>query len=130
MADSNKIVQLSNFKIQKSYENEYLTKRLHLKKYAYPRVDFVRFIVYLKESNEEIGEVTLFYGGEIWYRIDKDFRQKGYATEAVKKLIEVSKQDDFYLSIKWTNWASKKVAKKLGFVKNKGKIWEYQKNSL
>lgn len=131
MADSNKIVQLSNFEIQKSYEDKYVTERLILQKYPDSCFDSVLFTVYLKESNEEIGEVILIYDGEIWYRIDKDFRRKGYATEAVRKLIEVSKRDDFYLSIKSTNWASKKVAKKLGFVKKK-KLWRYQKtkNSL
>ena len=131
MEDSNKIAQLSNFEIQKSYEDEYVTERLILRKYPDPCVDSILFTVCLKESNEEIGEVILIYDGEIWYRIEKDFRRKGYATEAVRKLMEVSKRDEFYLSIKGTNWVSKKVAKKLGFVK-KEKLWWYQKtkNSL
>lgn len=118
---------LSDFEIQKSYFDEYLTERLVLKKE--PESDFVSilFSIFVKETNQKIGEVILIYDGEIWYRIGENFRNKGYATEAVSKLMKVSKRSDFYLSIRFENKASKKVAKKLGFVKSKGKIWKYQK---
>ncbi len=76
MENSSKIVQLSNFEIQKSYKDEYVTERLILRKYPDFCFDSVLFIVCLKESNEEIGEVNLIYDGEIWYRIDKVFRKK------------------------------------------------------
>ena len=100
---------------QKPYVDIIETERLILKKEKTP--DFVSTIysILLRKNEEKIGEVNLIYDGEIWYKIDKSFRKNGYATEAVSKLIDISKREDFFLSIKIMNIASRKVAKKLGF---------------
>ena len=100
---------------QKSYVDIIETERLILKKEKTP--DFISTIysILLRKNGEKIGEVNLIYDGEIWYKIDKSFRNNGYATEAVSKLIEITKRKDFFLSIKFMNFASRKVAKKLGF---------------
>ena len=98
-------------KIQKAYT----TKRLILKEYQEPDLVFTKYSILLKSSKQEIGEVTICYDGEIWYTIEKPFRKKGYATEAVSKLIKKSNRNRFYLLIHNSNIASKKVAQKLGF---------------
>ena len=100
---------------QKAYLDLIYTERLILRKEPTP--DFVSTVysILLKETQEKIGEVTLIYDGEIWYKVNEPFRNNGYVTEAVSKLIEISKETNFYLSINLTNRASKKVAKKLGF---------------
>jgi len=119
--DSGRLSNLFNslHEQQKAYVDTIHTERLILRKEPTP--DFVStvYAILLKESQEKIGEVTLIYDGEIWYKINQPFRRKGYATEAVSKLIEISKQSYFYLSIDFMNKASKKVAKKLGFIYKK-----------
>lgn len=101
---------------QKAYTDLINTNRLILKKEPTHDCISTNYSILLKETQEKIGEVVLIYDGEIWYKVYKPFRNNGYATEAVSKLIEISKETNFYLSIDFTNRASKKVAKKLGFV--------------
>lgn len=118
------------YEIQKAYKDIIYTKRLKLRKEPTP--DFVSTVysILLKSSDEKIGQVTLIYDGEILYKVYKSFRNNGYATEAVSKLIEISKLTYFYLSIDFFNIASRKVAKKLGFKRENrdGKTLTFVKN--
>lgn len=103
------------YEIQESYPDFVDTERLILKKQLDFQLTLIVFFVVLKETNEKIGEITMVYDGEIWYEIDESFRNQGYVTEAVAKLIDVSQRKYFYLSIIHLNLASIKVARKLGF---------------
>lgn len=96
-------------------EKTYTTERLILQREITPDAVSNEYSILLKESNQKIGTVLLIFDGEIWYKVYESFQKNGYATEAVSKLIDASKQTEFYLSIEWTNRASRKVAKKLGF---------------
>lgn len=93
----------------------YKTERLILKKEI--TIDAVSnvYSILLRESKEKIGTINLLFDGEIWYQIYKDFRNKGYATEAVSEIINSNINKYFYLVIDYRNKPSIKVAKKLGF---------------
>lgn len=101
---------------QKAYLDEVCTERLILRKNTVKDWVSTVYSILLKGTQEEIGYVTLIYDGEIWYKIyNEEHRNRGYITEAVSKLIEISTRTYFFLSIESTNKASRRVAKKLGF---------------
>ena len=103
-------------KIQKACPESIHTERLILQRRKTPDNISTKYAILLKETEQEIGNVILIYNGEIGYKVYKPFRRKGYATEAVARVMEVVKTDiDFYLSRRSKNTASMKVAKKLGF---------------
>jgi len=129
MIGGNKMTDLKlslDFELQRMYRDTYFTKRLELKKTLGSDLVSIVFEIFIRGTEKPIGEVVMLYDGEIWCKIEQDFAGNGYATEAVRKLMQESQRKDFYLSIKSTNFASKRVAKKLGFVKSQGKIWKYQ----
>lgn len=114
---------------QEAYLDTLYTERLLLKRETSPDFTSVDYSILLKDSLEQIGEVILLFDGEIWYKILEPFRSNGYATEAVSKLIGISKFSYFYLSIDYKNIPSKKVANKLGFTykRKNGKSLLYEK---
>lgn len=104
-------------KIQKACPESISTERLILQRRETPDNVSTVYSILLKQTEQVIGNVMLIQDGEIWYKIYEPFRKRGYATEAVAKVMEVVVTDiDFYLSINPNNKASRKVAKKLGFV--------------
>ena len=105
----------SLFKAQKAYPDITETERLLLEKQNCTDLTAIEFFIILKETNEKIGTVVMLFDGEIWYKVDEPFRNKGFATEAVSKMIDISERNYFYLSISFTNRYSIKLAKKLGF---------------
>lgn len=60
---------------------------------AIPRMSYI-FCIELKETNQFVGLIALNLGklnyrlAETWYKIHPDYWKKGYATEALKKLLE------------------------------------------
>jgi len=91
-------------------------------------------VIILKENNKLIGSVELchldwfnFKAGEITYRIKKEYRKKGYATEAARLLINYCfkkmKLRKIYADTRPDNKASQRVLEKLGF-KLEGRIRE------
>lgn len=111
------------------YPDEIETERLLLRKSDDTDSTNIMYSVWLKEE-EKIGEVVLIFDGEIWYKIKKEYRNNGYATEALENILKASHKRH-YLSIDDNNKASKKVAKKLGFKKTKkiGNSNIYRKNT-
>lgn len=104
-------------KIQDSCPDTISTKRLILRKNK--TLDWVStvYTILLRKTEQEIGNVTLIADGEVWYKVYEPFRRRGYATEAVKGVMEVLGTNiKLYLLIDPSNKASRKVAKKLGFV--------------
>lgn len=93
----------------------YKTERLILEKEITSDSVSNVYSILLRESKEQIGIINLLFDGEIWYQIYEDFRNKGYATEAVSKIISSNRNRGFYLVIDFRNKPSRKVAKKLGF---------------
>ncbi len=88
--------------------------------------DSCYFGIFLKETKKLIGNAELCHmswwynhAGEVCYMIDKDYRKKGYATEASKIIIDFCfKRLGFhkmYADTDPDNKASQKVLKKLGF---------------
>lgn len=71
---------------------------------------------------------------EISYIFDYDFSNKGYCTETVKKLIEVSfeklKLNEIYAEIKSLNISSKRVLEKLGFKESQKQTKDFRRYSL
>lgn len=100
-------------KIQKACPNTINTERLLLLRRKTSDNISTKYSILLRETEQEIGNVILIYDGEIWYKVYEPFQRNGYATEAVKKVMEVVKADvEFYLSIDSKNKASRKVVKK------------------
>lgn len=114
------------------YPDKIKTKRLLLEKSDETDCATVLYSVCLnlEETQEKIGEVVLIFDGEIWYKMNETYRNKGYATEALTEILKLSTKKH-YLSIENKNEASKKVAKKLGFKKTKriGNSHIYRKNT-
>jgi len=101
------------------------------------------FFVWLATTNQLIGSVHFFakpdldYEVELGYIITKEYRGKGYATEAVKALIEFAFEQagQEYLSalIESNHPASRRILEKLGFsyygmriVKREGKTCDFE----
>lgn len=113
----------SESSVKESYSTEQLTLKL------VTNSDFeTSYDVYLKGSNYVIGNVTIMHViKQIWYRIDSRFCNKGYATEAVAKVLEVTaNKDELYLDIHHSNQASIRVAEKLGFTLSSSDSVYYQ----
>ena len=77
------------------------------------------------DSGEVVGECNLrvggdnFYSGNVGYRINEEYRNRGYATAAVEEIKKLAAQkgiDELLLCIAPDNAASLRVAKKLGAV--------------
>lgn len=92
------------------------------------------FGIFLKENNQLIGELELCHmnwwydqAGEIGYFIKKEYRGKGYATEACKLIINYGfdklKFHKIYADTDHDNLISQNLLKKLGF-KIEGRIRE------
>ena len=86
--------------------------------------DWYRFALVLKETNELIGTGLIYYeeevaGWEIGYNLGREYWGRGYATEAMKRIIEFAedKLDISELVGRYAkeNPASGNVMKKLGF---------------
>ena len=83
------------------------------------------FFVWLAQTNQLIGSVHFYakpeldYEVELGYMITEEYRGKGYATEAVKAIIEYAFQQagqEYLLAlIDFDNSASRRVVEKLGF---------------
>ena len=101
------------------------------------------FFVWLSKTNQLIGSVhfiahpDLDYEVELGYMIVDEFRRKGYATEAVKALVEYAfkQAGQEYLTalIDCENPASRRVVEKLGFnycgirmIEREGKICKFE----
>lgn len=110
----------------------YKTERLILQKEITPDSVSNVYSILLRESKEQIGTINVLFDGEIWYKIHEDFRNKGYATEAVSKIINSNINKYFYLVIDFRNKPSKKVAKKLGFKRERrnGRLLIYSKTNV
>ena len=84
-------------KIQKACPESIPTERLILQRRKTPDNISTKYAMLLKETKQEIGNVILVYDGEIWYKVYEPFRKRGYATEAVARVMEVVKTDiDFF----------------------------------
>jgi RimJ/RimL family protein N-acetyltransferase len=95
--------------------------------------DGYEFFIILKDTNQIIGSLELCHltwfdkAGEIGYHIRKEYRNKGYSTEACRAIINFCfknlKFRKIYADTDPDNFASQRVLEKLGF-KLEGKIRE------
>ena len=93
---------------------------------AVPRKSYI-FCIELKETNKFVGLIALSLGklnyriAETWYKIHRDYWNKGYATEALKKLLEFGfinlQLHRIEAGCAVENGASVKVLEKAGMVK-------------
>ena len=93
---------------------------------AIPRMSYI-FCIELKETNQFVGLIALNLGklnyriAETWYKIHPDYWKKGYATEALKKLLEFGfinlQLHRIEAGCAVENSASVKVLEKAGMVK-------------
>lgn len=89
------------------------------KKYV-PAYDFA-----ICREGEQIGHINLrigytdglYYGGQIGYEVDKQYRGRGYAAQACRLLLPVAKahgMTKLLITNDHANYASKRVCEKLG----------------
>lgn len=93
---------------------------------SYAKQDYYRWAIIEKESNLCIGQVAIFlvdsknHFGEIEYCIGRDFHRRGFASEAVKAIIDYGFKNINFHKIqvchKEMNEASKGVIQKCGFI--------------
>ncbi len=92
---------------------------------TYKEMDELRLVIALKETDEAIGEIMLYYfmldkQAEIGYRISRNFWGAGYATEAVSTISDYAfdtlSLTKLVLRCFAENVGSKKVAERAGFL--------------
>jgi len=92
---------------------------------SYDKLDYYRWAIVLKETNECIGQIAFFlidnknHFGEIEYCIGKKFQRKGFATECTQALIDFGFEkiqlNKIQICHKANNLPSKRVIEKCGF---------------
>jgi len=87
------------------------------------------FDIYDEDLKEKVG-ILFTMSGHIAYEIKPEFRCRGMATEALRKVLQ--KIDRPILEITFSNVPSIKVAKKLGFSlkRTEGEFGIYERDSL
>ncbi len=98
-----------------------------------PRMDYLAYTIALKDKNIAIGSVGCSYYEEfqetgITYFIGAQYRNNGYAVEAVKAYVKYFFEhyniDKIIATIKATNISSQKVIEKAGFVLTEKKMYK------
>ncbi len=114
--------------IRNLVNGERIDLKLREKFEAIPEKGYVPKLIYdivLKDSGVVIGECdarigqneNTYYGGNIGYSIFEQYRGNGYATEAVKLLLNIFKDNNMkevYVTNDVSNYASKRVCEKSG----------------
>ena len=104
--------------------NEWIDEAVSLSDQDNPRVDYICSIICLKKNDTVIGTVGNTYYEDtkkigICYGIGVDFRQQGYALEAVKAYLDYFfkhyGEDEIIATILADNIYSRKTAEKAGF---------------
>ena len=118
--------QVQSLYLEPTYTNKEEVKEL-LEKYisSYKRPDYYRWAIVEKKSNTCIGQVAIFlvddknHFCEIEYALGRAFHRKGYATEAVKAVLNLSFCKVNFHKVQVShmdgNIASQGVIKKCGF---------------
>lgn len=92
------------------------------------KTDWYRFAIVIKNTNELVGTVLIYYEDEVasWeigYNLGKRYWSRGYATEAIKKVIEFATQElnvtEIVGRFAKENPTSGNVMKKAGFLYEK-----------
>ena len=100
------------------YPDNLKTDRLYLQKMDNPDFASIVYFIYLKDEHDKIGEVSVKFNGYLEYKIYQKYLAQGYGTEALRKIIEVSKLGEVLLSVRKDNEPGKGVAEELGFNKS------------
>ena len=100
------------------YPESVKTDRLYLQKLDNPDFASIVYFIYLKDEHDKIGEVSVKFNGYLEYKIYQKYLAQGYGTEAIRKIIEISKLDEILLSVRKDNEPGKGVATELGFNKS------------
>lgn len=109
------------------YTLDYQKKILHTEYGLMLKQSNIRFYVFLKNCDEIIGTVSLYHihpsflRAEIGYKFSARYHHKGYAFEAIEKIIDIAftdlKLQRIYAMIQPENAPSIKLIQNLGFVK-------------
>ena len=112
---------------------DWINEAIELDKKDNPRVDYIASTVVLKGDGRVIGSVgTTYYEDTakigICYFIGSDYRNKGYASEAVKAFLpyffDHYNEDEIAATILADNEFSQKTAEKAGFVLNSIRMYK------
>lgn len=98
-----------------------------------PTVDYLAYTVELKETHEVIGSVGCSYYEDIekvgiTYFVGAEYRNHGYATEAIeayaRHFLQQYKQDKLIATIRSSNISSWRAIEKAGFVLTEQKLYQ------
>lgn len=70
----------------------------------------------ISDGTNLLGFVQILDNNEVGYFLDKRFRKKGIATEAVQLLMQLNPRDRYFATIHDKNEPSKKLVMNLGFL--------------
>ena len=113
--------------------DDWINEAIQLSEKDNPRVDYICSIVCLKDDGRVIGSVGNTYYEDtqkigICYGIGAEYRQQGYASEAVKAYLEFFfehyDEDEILATIVDDNEASYKTAEKTGFSLNARRMYK------
>lgn len=111
----NTISLLENFDTT-SFEKYLDTDRLYLRRVKETDFATVTYEIHLKGDNTEVGTVDLTYSGELFLKIYTNYKGLGFGREALKKVIDTSKNDAFYIYILKDNELAIESVRSQGFV--------------
>lgn len=97
------------------YPNSIKTDRLHLQKEDNSDFASIVYIVYTKDEHERIGEISVKFNGYLEYKIYQSYLGNGFASEAVRAIIDNTKLKELLLSIRKDNEKGIELATELGF---------------
>ena len=98
------------------YPEVLLTDRLRLIKKNNPDFASVEYKLYLRKENEEVGQISIKCSGFIEYKVYENYLGNYYATEALRKIVEISHFKVLKISIRKDRLDSQQVARDIGFI--------------
>ncbi|MBA4688837.1 MAG: GNAT family N-acetyltransferase [Candidatus Galacturonibacter soehngenii] len=119
------------------YQEDEILQRIKIEKKEYGEQRGISLYIFLKNENKIIGNVHIdnivrgvFMSCYLGYKLDKEYINKGYMTQAVEKAIDIAfeeyKLHRIEANIMPRNIRSRKVVEKLGF-ENEGLSKKYLK---
>lgn len=93
------------------------TDRLYLRREENADFACVEYAIYQRSDDCCVGMVSLKCNGYLEYNIFKHYVGNFYASEAIKKIVEVSKLRSFKMNVRQDSPSAKEIAKNAGFIK-------------
>ncbi len=101
------------------------TDRLYLKKEQNHDFASVVYSINLRDDNTQVGYISLKCNGYIEFKIYENYKENGYALEALREIMEISNMPELCVYVKKDNDLAMAIMEELGF-----KALEVYENNL